>query len=73
GQRWSYFTDLGEKAGLFGTLRRSSAAEASRPIGGTSIAAHANHVAFGLEVAADWIRGGREPRDWRESWSVREV
>lgn len=70
---WSYFTDLGRKAGLFGTLERLSADAASRDVGGTSIAAHAYHVAFGLEVATDWIRGDREPRDWRASWDVREV
>src|SRR5262245_22521715 len=72
-ERWSYFTDHGADAGLLGTLFKLSAADASRPEGGSSIAAHAHHVAFGLAASAAWIRGDRSRRDWAESWRVRTV
>lgn len=71
--QWSYFTDAGAEAGLFGTLAKLSAAEASRSWAGTTIAAHTHHVTFGLEASSAWIRGDREPRDWPASWSVTTV
>lgn len=70
---WSYFTDNRPDAGLFGTLANLSAADASIPSAGTSIAAHVYHVTFALEAASAWIRGDRTPRKWRESWKVSTV
>jgi hypothetical protein len=72
-QRWSYFTDHGSEAGLLGTLAKLTAADASRPVGGTSVAAHAHHVAFGLAASAAWVRGDHGRRDWAESWRVSTV
>lgn len=72
-ERWSYFTDHGPDAGLLGTLAKLSAAEASRPVGGSSIATHVHHVAFGLSACAAWIRGDRTPHNWEESWRVKTV
>lgn len=72
-QRWSYFTDPGPEAGLLGTLAKLSAADASRPVGGTSVAAHVHHVVFGLSASSAWIRGDRAVRDWKESWRVGAV
>lgn len=72
-ERWSYFTDNRPDAGVFGTLAPLSAAEASRPVNGTTIAAHVHHVTFGLAVASARIRGDRTRRDWRESWRVSTV
>ena len=69
-QDWSYFTDQGAEAGLFGTLVALKAATASRVWGGTTIAAHVHHAAFGLAASATWIAGDRSPRDWKQSWSV---
>ncbi|MGA2975209.1 MAG: hypothetical protein ABSF77_07855 [Spirochaetia bacterium] len=72
-ERWSYFTDQGPEAGLFGTLAKVGAAEASRTVAGTSIAAHAHHAAFSLEASTAWINGDRSPRDWKSSWNVSSV
>jgi hypothetical protein len=72
-QQWSYFTDHGADAGLLGTLDKLSAADASRPAGGTTVAAHAHHTAFGLEAVAAWVRGDRTPSDWPQSWRVSAV
>ncbi|MBZ5552074.1 MAG: DinB family protein [Acidobacteriia bacterium] len=71
--RWNYFSDRSAVAGLFRTLARVSAGEASRPWGGTSIAAHVHHLTFGLTASTAWIQGDRMPRDWAESWSVSSV
>jgi hypothetical protein len=68
--RWSYFTDHGVDAGLFGTLARITPVDASRLAGGTSIAAHVHHLTFGLHASSAWIRGERASRDWHESWRV---
>ena len=72
-QDWSYFTDSGSGAGFMGTASNLEAGEASRPIGGTSIAAHVHHTIFGLRVATAWINGDRTPKNWSESWSVKTV
>jgi DinB superfamily len=70
---WTYFIDNRPGAGVFGALAALSAAEASRSQGGTSIAAHAHHVAFAMEASAASIEGDRTPRDWKESWRVKAV
>ena len=70
---WSYFIDKGNDAGLYRTLARLSAEQASRPVGGSSIAAHAHHVNFGLLATAAWVQGDRTPRNWPESWNVSKV
>lgn len=71
--QFSYFTDSGPEAGLSGALAALQADEASRPVAGSSIAAHVHHVTFGLDVAAAWINGDRQPRDWNQSWSITTV
>jgi hypothetical protein len=72
-ERWSYFTDSGQKGGFFGTLTPLTAAGASLPLAGTSIAAHVHHVAWGMDATATWIRGDRKARDWKESWKTTSV
>ena len=69
----SYFTDHGAAAGWFGTLDRLNAAEASQPIGGTSVAAHVHHMIFSLEASTAWMAGDRSRRDWVDSWRVSDV
>ena len=68
---FSYFLDA--KAGLRNTLAGLSADEASRPIEGNSVAAHAHHLAFSFEAFAAAISGDRTRRDWNESWRVTTV
>jgi hypothetical protein len=72
-ERWSYFTDNRSDAGLFGTLGRLAASDASRTLGKTSIAAHVSHVIFGLDASARWIEGDRTTHNWKESWSTGSV
>ena len=68
--KWSYFTDNNPDAGLFGTLTKVDAAEASKDTGGSTIAGHVNHLIFSLTVSTAWIRGERSPQNWKESWRI---
>ncbi|HMO35737.1 MAG TPA: hypothetical protein PKA06_06815 [Gemmatales bacterium] len=67
---WSYFADVRENGGFLGSISKLSASDASREIAGSSIVAHAHHVAFGMHSAADWIRGNHSPKEWKSSWSL---
>src|SRR5262245_59884334 len=71
----TYFIDSDKKSGFFAVLDALSAAEASRPMrpGGSTVAGHAHHAGFHLDMSSAWMRGDREPRDWNESWSVKSV
>lgn len=70
---WTHFVDNRPGAGFLGALDPLSAAEASRPVGGSSIAAHVHHIAFGMEVSAASLAGDNEHRDWSQSWIVSSV
>jgi hypothetical protein len=68
------FLDRGTS--LFETLATIDAAQASQTIveGGTSIAAHAFHVKFYLNVHEKFVKGEQLGRiDWRASWTLRTV
>ena len=69
----TYFVDNRPGSGLFGSLLALDAADASRAVAGTSVAAHVHHVAFAMRASADWIAGDRTPRDWGASWQVSSV
>lgn len=63
--------------GLLGSLDRLSAADASRAIeGGATIAAHAQHLRYGLTLMNRWAREGGNPfadAHWDEAWRTKEV
>lgn len=71
----TWFVNNAADAGFFPTLDGLSADEASRAVraGGSTVAAHAGHMRFSLEVSRRWVSGDRGPYDWRQSWAVREV
>ncbi|MEF2143852.1 MAG: hypothetical protein V3573_00270 [Desulfovibrionaceae bacterium] len=67
------FLDPGDN-GLLGLLPRLSANEASLPAAGASVATHALHVSFSLDVFIDWISGKRDINpDWQASWARSNV
>jgi hypothetical protein len=72
-QQWGYFTDAGREGAMLGTLGELNAEQASRALGGTSIAAHVYHTTFGLEASSAWINGDRTSRNWPDSWRVSTV
>ena len=67
----TYMLNRGDE-GLLSSLDRLSASAASASIaGGGSIAAHADHLRFGLALLNRWTRGDAEPwkgADWTQSW-----
>lgn len=64
-------------AGLLRSLDALSAAEASRSVNdGATIAAHAEHVRYGLSLMNRWaVEGGNPFADakWDEAWKTRDV
>jgi hypothetical protein len=69
----TYFLDSGPDAGLRNTLAKLTPDEASREVGGNSVAAHAHHILFSFEAFRAFIEGDRTQRDWNESWRVSTV
>ena len=57
--------------GLFRSLARLSAAQASAvpANGGSPIAAHVDHLRYGLEMLNRWSRGEDPPNDYSASWT----
>lgn len=73
--RGTWFVDTAPDSGLFGTLASVSADEASRPPGAgrSTIAGHAGHLRYSLEVARRFLGGDRGPFDWKQSWATAGV
>jgi hypothetical protein len=63
--------------GLLRSLKRLSAAEASQSVnGGATIAAHAQHVRYGLSLMNRWASEGGNPfadATWDEAWKTTAV
>jgi len=64
-------------AGLLRSLDKISAADASRSVNdGATIAAHAQHVRYGLSLMNRWAREGGNPfadATWDEAWKTSAV
>lgn len=64
-------------AGLLRSLDKLSAADASRSAnGGATIAAHAQHVRYGLSLMNRWAAEGGNPfadATWDEAWKISDV
>ena len=63
--------------GLLRSLDKLSAADASRAVnGGATIAAHAQHVRYGLSLMNRWATEGGNPfadAKWDEAWKISKV
>ncbi|HEX4469361.1 MAG TPA: hypothetical protein VH080_07485 [Gemmatimonadaceae bacterium] len=72
----SYMLNTGD-AGLLGSLDKISASDASRiHAGGASIAAHVDHLRYGLSLMNQWRSGVANPwarADWTMSWRKTSV
>lgn len=64
-------------SGLLRSLEKLSAADASRSLdGGATIAAHAQHLCYGLSLMNRWAREGGNPfadATWDEAWKIATV
>src|SRR5204862_713870 len=66
----TYMLNQGD-AGLLDSLDRLSAAAASATQNGPSIAAHVDHLRYGLSLLNQWAKGTLPPKqdiDWTVSW-----
>ncbi len=74
--RGAFILNSGD-AGLLASLDRLSAAEASQAVdGGGTIAAHAQHLRYGLSLMNRWARDGGNPfadAHWDDAWRVGAV
>src|SRR5438094_4432320 len=72
---WTYFTDTSPGTGVFGTISRMSAAQASERggPGRTTIAGHINHLSASLALSTRGLRGQPTSRDRGRSWTVTTV
>src|SRR5215472_8286723 len=72
----TYMLNRGDR-GLVDSLDKLSASAASAPnAGGPSIAAHVDHLRYGLEMLNRWARGEPTPwkeMDWTASWKKTSV
>ena len=63
--------------GLLRSLRHLSAADASRSTNdGATIAAHAQHLRYGLSLMNEWATNGGDPfsnAQWDEAWKTKSV
>ena len=73
GPRGGSYVLNGGDAGMLASLDRLSAAQASRSAhGGATIAAHVEHVAYGLSLLNRWHAGEANPyadADWGKAWT----
>ncbi|HEX2717387.1 MAG TPA: DinB family protein [Gemmatimonadaceae bacterium] len=71
----AYMLNGGDEGLLRSVDKLSPAAASARPTGGASIAAHVDHLVYGLSLLNQWS-GGANPfddADWTESWTHIEV
>jgi len=59
--------------GIFPTLEKLSAAEASRESYGTTIAAQTEHAKFYIDRLVEFIQGRTENVKWDDSWLIEDV
>lgn len=64
-------------AGLLQSLDKISAADASRSVNdGATIAAHSQHLRYGLSLMNEWVEKGGNPfanAKWDEAWKITTV
>src|SRR4051795_66331 len=75
GMTAAYMLNRGD-SGLLASLDKLTAGDASAAVpGGASVAAHVDHVRYGLSLMNRWSAGENpfEDADWTASWRIAEV
>jgi hypothetical protein len=67
----SAYLDRG--VGVFATLEKLSAADVSREINATTIAAQTEHAKFYLDRLCEFMTGRTEKVNWEQSWLIETV
>ncbi|MBH0174237.1 hypothetical protein IHV09_11745 [Fictibacillus sp. 23RED33] len=70
----SWFTNTKPDSGIFGVLSQLTAADASKQIYGTTLAAHTDHIRYHMWGTNEWLYEGTFPTmDWNKSWEIHRV
>ncbi|AOM79184.1 hypothetical protein [Pedobacter steynii] len=71
----SWVIDAKPGHGFTAAIDTINAEQASIPIvkGGSTIAAHTEHLRWSLLFAMEFYKGNRPSSDWKESWKIRQV
>ncbi|WP_033543386.1 hypothetical protein [Planococcus sp. CAU13] len=70
----SWFTETKPNSGIFGVLDETSHAEASMPVNGTTLAAHADHIRYHMWGINEIVKNEKQPEmDWGKSWEIQSV
>jgi hypothetical protein len=67
----SAYLDRG--VGIFNTLSKLSAEEASKDFHGTTVAAQTEHAKFYLDRLCEFVNGRTEGVNWEDSWLIETV
>jgi hypothetical protein len=68
----AYVLNVGDRGLLRSLDTRSAAAASARPSGRSSVAAHVDHVRYGLSLLNRWVGGETNPwatANWAEAWT----
>ena len=70
---WVIDSNPGE--GFTATLKTITAKQASMPLvhGGSTVAAHEEHLRWSINYALEFYKGNTPPTNWEESWKLRKV
>jgi len=69
----TWVTTGGPEGGLYSAVADLDAEQASRELDGTTVAAHAEHVRWALQLVNDYFEGVEPTSNWSESWKVSTV
>ena len=71
----AYMLNSGDEGLLRSIDKLSPAAASARPTGGASIAAHVDHLVYGLSLLNQWSAGASpfDDANWAESWTHTQV
>lgn len=74
-KEFTWVIDREPGKGILGTVDSLSAEEASRAVtdGGSTVAAHTEHIRWSLNYALTFLEGKTPSGNWEESWRIKTV
>jgi hypothetical protein len=74
-KEFTWVIDREPGQGITGTIEQLSAEDASFAIteGGSTVAAHTEHVRWSLQLALAFFKGENPTPNWEESWRIKKV
>lgn len=74
-EEFTWVVDREPGHGIIRTIEQLSAEEASFPIteGGSTVAAHTEHVRWSLQLALAFLKNEKPVPNWNESWRIKNV